>query len=135
MDNKILKEILTERKRQDEKWGEQNHFPTYWMVILMEEVGEAARDLCGKFQNYPNYRKELIHIAAVAISAAESYDRYVGELDSIKPIPPEELECPSCGALNKSSKEREEFSIIDCHNCNAVLEFVGNCLSEVADDI
>ena len=38
----ILWEIRQERKRQNQKWGSQDHKPDRWMIILMEEVGEAA---------------------------------------------------------------------------------------------
>jgi hypothetical protein len=38
----ILNEILAERERQDRKWGEQNHPPAIWMLVLGEEVGEAG---------------------------------------------------------------------------------------------
>lgn len=45
---KALELIGAERRRQDEKWGEQNHDPQVWMAILGEEFGElcqAANDL------------------------------------------------------------------------------------------
>ena len=71
----IYDEIKQERRNQNIKWGEQNHYPTYWMVILMEEVGEAAQCLCGKSINYKNYRKEMIQVAAVAIAALECFDK------------------------------------------------------------
>jgi len=29
-----LSNVLFERKRQDEKWGEQNHHPYVWLAIL-----------------------------------------------------------------------------------------------------
>lgn len=35
--------ISGERKRQDDKFGEQNHGDLYWLAILLEEVGEAAQ--------------------------------------------------------------------------------------------
>ena len=77
----ILVEIDHERSRQDKKWGIQNHCPEFWLTILMEEVGEAARSALGiRFSNgiqdaYALYRKELIHVAAVAVAMIESYDR------------------------------------------------------------
>lgn len=80
----INKEIQTERERQDKKWGKQDHTPHYWMVILMEEVGEAANAICGKAHDYKNYREELIQIAAVAVAAIESYDR--SQLNAQEPI-------------------------------------------------
>jgi len=78
----VIKEVIEERKRQDGLWGEQNHHPLEWLSILGEEFGEVCK---GAYEahfdghkisgNYSEYRKELIHVAAVAIAAAESLDR------------------------------------------------------------
>jgi NTP pyrophosphatase (non-canonical NTP hydrolase) len=76
----IIEEIIEERKNQEAKWGEQNHSPDYWMVILMEEVGEACHEICGKFTDLQAYRKELVQVAAVAVAALESFDRQLCEL-------------------------------------------------------
>lgn len=40
--------IREERRRQDEKWGQQDHTDLGWLAILMEEVGEAAEAICHK---------------------------------------------------------------------------------------
>ena len=40
--NELLFEVRDERLRQESLWGAQTHGPDRWMVILMEEVGEAA---------------------------------------------------------------------------------------------
>ena len=71
--SKYLDEIKSERRRQDEKWGEQNHEPLYWISILVEEVGEAAKEVLEN--KYSNYRKELVQCAAVCVAAIESLDR------------------------------------------------------------
>ena len=83
----ILNEISKERDAQDEKWGIQTHHPEKWMVILMEEVGEAAAECREAYpfiskipKNTKNvllnkYRKEMIQVAAVAVAAVESLDR------------------------------------------------------------
>lgn len=74
----VFHEVLKERHRQDEKWGEQNHEPTDWCTILGEEVGEVNKAVFeAKFQNKPweEYRTELIQVAAVAISMVQSFDR------------------------------------------------------------
>ncbi len=76
----ILNEIVKERKRQDQKWGEQNHEPVEWMSVLIEEVGEAGKAvledrLKHNTNGLHNYREELIQIAAVTIAMIESYDR------------------------------------------------------------
>jgi len=69
----IMAEILEERDRQDDKWGEQNHSPSYWFTILMEEVGEAARAVCE--WDMDSYREEMIQVAAVAMAIVECHDR------------------------------------------------------------
>lgn len=76
---RAVEDILSERLRQDSKWGEQNHTPAFWMLILGEEFGEAQkaaleasfRDDC----SWVAYRQELVQVAAVAIAAIESLDR------------------------------------------------------------
>jgi len=68
-----LEEVITERASQDVRWGEQNHHPPKWMVILGEEYGEVCKAILE--YDMPNYRKEMIQVAAVALAAVESYDR------------------------------------------------------------
>jgi len=68
-----LSNILYERARQDAKWGEQNHDPLYWLAILGEEVGEACKGCIES--NLEKYRDEMVHVAAVALAAVESFDR------------------------------------------------------------
>ena len=69
----VLQEVSNERVRQDAKWGEQNHAIPLWVMIAVEEMGEAAQaGLQGKYQEY---RQELIQLAAVAVAAVEAFDR------------------------------------------------------------
>jgi NTP pyrophosphatase (non-canonical NTP hydrolase) len=78
IDEKILQEIQNERDRQDKKWGEQNHHPIIWLMILGEEVGEANQAMLEhRFgnRNPEKYREEMIQVAAVAVAALESFDR------------------------------------------------------------
>ena len=35
--NNAIDDIITERERQNRKWGEQKHQPDWWMAILGEE--------------------------------------------------------------------------------------------------
>lgn len=92
----VLNEVLNERARQEEKWGEQNHIdgtdverfgPTAtgqkaqvdaaarrgtltYLQILLEEVYEAAAEVDpGKL------RAELVQVAAVAVAWVECIDR------------------------------------------------------------
>lgn len=43
MREKIIADILKERQRQDEKWGEQNHIAPLWATIIGEEYGEMCK--------------------------------------------------------------------------------------------
>jgi len=79
-----IDDILRERERQNGKWGEQNHELPIWLGILMEEVGEVAKEVNEysatsfgvEADSYlRRYRTELIEVAAVAIAAIESLDR------------------------------------------------------------
>lgn len=78
----VLDLVAEERKRQDKKWGEQNHHPMEWLAILGEEVGEANKaaleahfDGYERTGNLSDYREELIQVAAVAVAMVECLDR------------------------------------------------------------
>jgi len=80
--NAILLEVVEERRRQDKKWGEQNHPPCEWIAILTEEVGEAAEEALNIRFQYENrglsitgLRAELVQVAAVAVAFIECLDR------------------------------------------------------------
>ena len=79
LQGKIITEILKERDRQNNKWGEQNHSPIEWLPILVEEVGEVAKAICDSYfigiDSYNHYRKETIEVAAVALAMVECMDR------------------------------------------------------------
>jgi hypothetical protein len=93
----IFADIAQERKRQHEKWGEQNHpmlgqaydagtiaklkdhyqdlnddktLPPCWFNILMEEVCEAFSETEPAKQ-----REEMAQVAAVAVQIIECLDR------------------------------------------------------------
>ena len=79
--SEILFDVLNERQRQDEKFGaNRTQHPFLWNTILVEEVGEAAKDsLDIYFSDNPEeallrYRKELIEVAAVAIATIQDLD-------------------------------------------------------------
>lgn len=79
----IFNEIIEERKRQDEKWGIQNHSLEKWMTILGEEYGEVCKEVLelphiGKLKDVDiglkNIKKELIQIIAVSVAIIQNYD-------------------------------------------------------------
>ena len=71
--NKILANIKNERKKQDEKWGEQNHNIYKWLAILGEEVGEVNKAALEGKKN--EIIEELIQVGAVAVAMIESIKR------------------------------------------------------------
>lgn len=78
--NKITEDIFAEIFRQDLKFGkDRESHPLVWKSVLMEEVGEVAREINdADFQEdklSDNYRKELIQVAAVAMQAILNFDR------------------------------------------------------------
>ena len=75
-----LLNVLEERKRQEAKWGEQNHDPYTYLTILMEEVGEYAQaclqtQFGGKHGGLDHMREEAIQTAAVALAIVECLER------------------------------------------------------------
>ena len=69
----IVALILSERNKQDIKWGEQNHNIYKWLAILGEEVGEVNK--AALEDKYDEVLAELIQIAAVSVAMIESLDR------------------------------------------------------------
>jgi hypothetical protein len=80
----VLLEVEDERRRQDVKWGQQNHSPLEWLAVLVEEIAEAQKpanhlhwhpDTEQRLMALCDYREEMVQIAAVAAAAIESIDR------------------------------------------------------------
>lgn len=83
--DEVIGAVIAERKRQDVKWGESNHYPQYWTGIIGEECGKLCQAVNETvFDNgaeartkggYENMRKEAIHVAAVAVAFVECLER------------------------------------------------------------
>lgn len=76
----VLSEVAFERGAQDMKWGEQNHDDGMWMKIIVEELGEAAKESLeseGWKRDEANarLRMEVMQVAAVAVAWIEAIDR------------------------------------------------------------
>lgn len=76
----ILGMVEAEMDRQVTKWGVQLHPPLVWNAILGEEVGEVSKAILETWhQNRDDadqgeqYLRELVQVAAVAISAIRSF--------------------------------------------------------------
>jgi len=74
----IFEEIISERKRQDLIYGNQENHPlSKWVSILTEEVGSVAKQANlfeerGNELNLRKYELEIIQVAAVALAMLES---------------------------------------------------------------
>ena len=68
-----IHDIEEERKRQYKKFGNQKHSPEKWLIILMEEVGEASEAVLK--EDFKNYRKELIQCMAVCDNMIEKINQ------------------------------------------------------------
>jgi len=69
----VYGEVVNERERQEAKWGQQDHHPACWLVILTEETGEACKAVLER--DLLQYRAELVQVAAVAVAGIEALDR------------------------------------------------------------
>jgi len=80
----VFAAVATERRRQRDLYGEQNHEPEVWLAILVEEVGELATAMVhARFPQYQHrnssdIRAEAVQVAAVAIALVECLDRRSG---------------------------------------------------------
>lgn len=122
---KILEEVRAEMKRSTDKFGVQDHHPIEWLAILMEEVGEASKEIVDFHFRYPykdgrgdiqeveeddvvqsirlsNYRKELIQVANVALKMVASFDRNYGT-------------CKVCGCTDQDCTKCIERTGSPCH--------------------
>lgn len=69
---RFLRDVIAERKRQDEKWGQNFVGIDRMLVVLMEEVGEVARaQLEG---DHAHACRELTEVAAVCSKMFELLD-------------------------------------------------------------
>lgn len=81
--HRALVDVLHEVTRQRAIWGQQDHEPSRWALILGEEVGEVSRAALEVYSDesggeaIANLRAELVQVAAVAVSWIQSLDRGV----------------------------------------------------------
>lgn len=71
-------EVLLERFKRHEKWGEQNHDDLRWFAILAEEVGEVAKGALDRPYSC-GLRDDIINVAAVAVAWLECLERREGK--------------------------------------------------------
>ena len=76
----IIEKVLEERKRQDAKWGEQNHTAPVWGMIIGEEYGEMCHAINEfGFDPTPEIEEriytEAIHAMASCMAMLECMER------------------------------------------------------------
>ncbi len=74
----VLGDVREERRRQLDKWGDQHHPDSWWMVIETEELGEVARAIFDG-EDLLKIREELVQVAAVAVAWIEDIDSRIVE--------------------------------------------------------
>lgn len=81
--NDICSAVYRERVRQEDRWGNDSLMPyengdhQRKLAVLMEEVGEVARELLENGNRTSSHLKEeLIQVAAVAMAWIEGIERY-----------------------------------------------------------
>ncbi|OJG98550.1 hypothetical protein RV18_GL002973 [Enterococcus termitis] len=42
--NEQIEKVINGWKRQGKKWGEQNHSPLLWLLIIGEDFGEMCKE-------------------------------------------------------------------------------------------
>jgi hypothetical protein len=104
------------------KWGEQYHANEFWLGIVMEELGEAAKETiegAGYSQHTPyddRLRAELIQVAAVVVAWIECIDWRLhteGYYDVYEPDG--DAYCDNCGR----GLESDAYDV--CDDCARVL--------------
>lgn len=67
---KIIEKVLEERKRQDEKWGVQDHCTPVWATIIGEEYGEMCQAINEFGFNPTRKTEEAIYTEAIQTIAS-----------------------------------------------------------------
>jgi hypothetical protein len=79
----VLQEVSLECKRVDAtRASDPPASASFWHTLLSEEVGEVAREIAAmesparrRKPRPKNYRRELIHVATVAVRTIQAFDR------------------------------------------------------------
>ncbi len=74
----VISDVKEERRRQDEKWGGPEHDDAHErrdFVRFTREHLDDARNALARNDDFAEWRKEMVRVAALAIAAIESHDR------------------------------------------------------------
>jgi hypothetical protein len=69
----VLADISAEREAQDAKWGgsdhDDDHADSDWLCYIRKHAARAE-------ESHAVFRQQMVRIAALAVAAIESFDRY-----------------------------------------------------------
>jgi NTP pyrophosphatase (non-canonical NTP hydrolase) len=123
-----IKDVLRERKNQQQKWGEQNHEMPIWLAILHEETGELSEAVLHSIFGGPERNevfKEAVHVAAVGLQIVEFLRR-----DKPNKSSTIELSHAAQPQPSKASPLGERSDAFTCRKCGRAL---GWCEPNVCD--
>jgi hypothetical protein len=82
MNTMAYRDVLSERRRQDLRWGgpdhDDQHTPEEWLEFLSSQWNDAWGALNGE-RDLLEFRRRMIRIAALAVAAADAHDRWASE--------------------------------------------------------
>jgi hypothetical protein len=79
--NRAMSDVLAERDAQEERWGEQNHHPAYWLAIMGKQVGQFGSAVLQREWWVDTQaalgimRREAVQMTAVGLAIIEAIDR------------------------------------------------------------
>jgi hypothetical protein len=79
--DKIIEEIVGERKAQDAKWGgpehDDHHGPDDWIGFINDKLTKAE-EAAEVDETNPDaiFRRRMLQVAALALASIESLDRF-----------------------------------------------------------
>jgi len=104
--NEIVKDIKTERVRQDSKWGGATHDDAHnshdWITFITKQLGKGV---IHPF-DAPTYRRQMVKVAALAVAAIEWIDRV-----SVRKV--DRLEQPITASFRAAVNEEYSY-LTDC---------------------
>ena len=124
----IIDRVIAEVVKQNNKWGTPNNSPDKWAVIIIEEIGEVCR--ANLEDDSEGYIKELVQVAAVAISAAESFNKHKNGSDS-EPMIDDENTKSQDFVIDNIVRRRGDCSSCPKKNCHTYSKGEGDwiCLA------
>lgn len=129
--------LVNERRRQDDKFGKQDHDPAWWMVIMGEEYGETCQAVCeyrwaeasqadrSRMQRIQHAMEEASQVGAVAVAMIQSILRaeWKDEITTVLPSDKRQvakaLDWDDSHVINYDQPDPVEPECFECGRDNA----------------